>query len=324
MQALASALTGAAPGERLRRRLEGTGGNPLYVTELLRSMDDDGALRVDAGIVEVITDDAPSDLHETLVRRLSWLPTETNEAMRIASLLGGAFTLHDVATITGHSVLDVAGVLRDASLAGLVVGDGERLTFRHDLVREAVYHDMLPAERRDLHRAAAQALASAGAPTQQVAEQYVRGALPGDVEAVRWLERAADETTSLEPSIALSMLERASTLVSAGERAAIGVRTIGPLVTLGRLDEADAVARAILGAAPPADLEYAALRGLLLVHRARGAFAEAFDSMNRAADAPGAPRRRAAPPQVHLRQLRVAARLQHRRGDAARHRRSAR
>ena len=48
---------GAAPGERLRRRLEGTGGNPLYVTELLRSMDDDGALRVDAGIVEVITDD---------------------------------------------------------------------------------------------------------------------------------------------------------------------------------------------------------------------------------------------------------------------------
>ena len=289
VQALASALTGAAPGERLRRRLEGTGGNPLYVTELLRSMDDDGALRVDAGIVEVITDDPPSDLHETLVRRLSWLPTETNEAMRIASLLGGAFTLHDVATITGHSVLDVAGVLRDASLAGLVVGDGERLTFRHDLVREAVYHHMLPAERRDLHRAAAQALASAGAPTQQVAEQYVRGALPGDVEAVRWLERAADETTSLEPSIALSMLERASTLVSAGERAAIRVRTIGPLVTLGRLDEADAVARAILGAAPPADLEYAALRGLLLVHRARGAFAEAFDSMNRAADAPGAP-----------------------------------
>ena len=162
--------------------------------------------------------------------------------MRIASLLGGAFTLHDVAAITGRSVLDVAGVLRDASLAGLVVGDGERLTFRHDLVREAVYHHMLPAERRDLHRAAAQALASAGAPTQQVAEQYVRGALPGDVEAVRWLERAADETTSLEPSIALSMLERASTLVSVGERAAIRVRTIGPLVTLGRLDEADAVA----------------------------------------------------------------------------------
>jgi class 3 adenylate cyclase/DNA-binding CsgD family transcriptional regulator/tetratricopeptide (TPR) repeat protein len=289
VQALASSITGGAPGERLRRRLEATGGNPLYVTELLRSMDDDAALRVDAGVVEVVVDDTPTDLHETLVRRLSWLPPETNEVMRIASLLGGAFTLQDVATITARSVVDVAAALRDAALAGLVIGDGERLRFRHELVREAVYHHMLPAERRDLHRAAAHSLASAGAPTQQIAEQYARGALPGDVEAVRWLEQAADEAVALEPGSALSMLERASVLAPAPERPGIRGRMIESLVTLGRLDEAEAIASSILGAAPPPDLEYRALRGLLLVHRAQGAFVEAYDAMTRAADAPGAP-----------------------------------
>ena len=200
MQALASAITGAPPGDRLRRRLESTGGNPLYVTELLHSMDDGGTLRVEAGVVEVVTDEPPADLHETLVRRLSWLPPETNDAMRIASLLGSAFTLHDVAAITARSVVDIAGALRDAALAGLVVGDADRLSFRHELVREAVYHHMLPAERRELHRAAAHSLASSGAPTQQVAEQFARGALPGDVDAVRWLEQAADEARTLEPA----------------------------------------------------------------------------------------------------------------------------
>ena len=112
----------------------------------------------------------------------------------MASLLGSAFTLRDLASITGRAVIDVAAWLREASLAGLVVGDGDRLAFRHDLIREAVYGHMLPAERRDLHRAAGQALAHAGAPTQQIAEQFARGALPGDLEAVSWLERAADET----------------------------------------------------------------------------------------------------------------------------------
>ena len=149
VQALASSIAGAPPGERLRRRLDATGGNPLYVTELLRSMDDDGALRIDGGVAEVAADEAPADLHETLVRRLSWLPPETNDAMRIASLLGNAFTMHDVATITARSVVDIAGALRDAALAGLIVGDSDRLSFRHELVREAVYHHMLPAERRE-------------------------------------------------------------------------------------------------------------------------------------------------------------------------------
>ena len=289
VQALASSIAGAPPGERLRRKLDATGGNPLYVTELLRSMDDDGALRIDAGVAEVAADETPADLHETLVRRLSWLPPETNDAMRIASLLGSAFTMHDVAAITSRSVVDIAGALRDAALAGLIVGDADRLSFRHELVREAVYHHMLPAERRELHRAAARSLAASGAPTQQVAEQYARGALPGDADAIRWLEQAAAEARTLEPGSALSFLQMAAALVPAEKRPAIRVRTIEPLVMLNRLDEADEVARDLLGGAPGADLEYAALRGQLLVERARGSIVDVHALMQKAAKAAGAP-----------------------------------
>ena len=132
--------------------------------------------------------------------------------LRLASLLGSAFTLRDLAAITGRPVIDVAAWLREASLAGLIVGDGDRLAFRHDLIREAVYGHMLPAERRDLHRAAGQALANAGAPTQQIAEQFARGALPGDLEAVSWLERAALETISVSPGSAIALLDDAVAL----------------------------------------------------------------------------------------------------------------
>jgi class 3 adenylate cyclase/DNA-binding CsgD family transcriptional regulator/tetratricopeptide (TPR) repeat protein len=291
VHALASAQLGAAPGPRLCERLRATSGNPLYVTELLRSLDDDGLLRVDAGVVDVTQGAMPANLNETLVRRLSWLPSETIELLRLASLLGGAFTLGDLAAITRRPVIDVAAWLREASLAGLIVGDRDRLAFRHDLIRDAVYGYMLPAERRDLHRAAGQALADAGAPTQQIAEQFARGALPGDLEAVRWLERAAGETISVSPASAVALFERAVALAPTNwpGRAALQARAIEPLIRCGGYDDAEAIAKALLASSPRPDVEYAALRGLSWVYGGRGDYVAAIAAWERAAAAPVAP-----------------------------------
>ena len=112
----------------------------------------------------------------------------------------------------GRSVVDVAGWLREASLAGLIAGDGDRMSFRHDLIREAVYGHMLAAERRDLHRAAGDALAAAGASARQVAEQFARGGRVGDREAIRWLGRGADEVLPVSPAGAVELLEQAIAL----------------------------------------------------------------------------------------------------------------
>jgi DNA-binding CsgD family transcriptional regulator len=291
VHALATAIAGASPGHGLRERLRGTAGNPLYVVELLRSFEDDGLLRVEDGIADVTPGVRSMSLNETLVRRLSWLPRETTDLLRMASLLGSGFTLSDLATITGRPVIDVAAWLREASLAGLVVGDGDRLTFRHDLVREAVYGYMLPAERRDLHRAAGKALASADAPTQQVAEQYARGARANDVEAVGWLERAAIETISVSPSNAVALLQQALSLAPSHwpARAALQARMIEPLTWCGRFDDAEAIATTILSSSPAADVEYQSLRGLAAAQGNRGQTAAAIATLQRAAAAPGAP-----------------------------------
>jgi class 3 adenylate cyclase/DNA-binding CsgD family transcriptional regulator len=291
LNALASALTGAATGRELRERLRSTAGNPLFVTELLRSLDDEGLLRIESGIADIPPSVMPIALTQTLVRRLSWLPVETRELLRLASLLGTSFTLADLATITGRQVIDVAAWLREASVAGLIIGDGDRLTFRHDLIREAVYGHMLAAERRDLHRAAAQALSAAGAPTQQIARQFARGALPGDLDAVKWLERSGDETLSIAPTAAIDLYHEALDLAPHAwpGRGAIQARMIEPLAWCGRLIEAEAVAAEVLDASPGVDVQYAALRGLSAVYGNNGNIAGALDAMRRAIAVPDAP-----------------------------------
>jgi class 3 adenylate cyclase/DNA-binding CsgD family transcriptional regulator len=291
VHSLSSAITGAAPGQELRERLRTTAGNPLFVTELLRSLDDEGLLRIDSGIADIAASVMPTGLNETLVRRLSWLPVETRELLRLSSLLGTSFTLADLATVTGRAVIDVAAWLREASLAGLIIGDGDRLTFRHDLIREAIYGHMLSAERRDLHRAAAQALAAAGAPIQQVARQYARGAVPGDLEAVTWLERAADETLPIAPSAAIMLYDEVLALADEfwPGRGAVQARMIEPLAWCGRFQRAQEMADTVLASSPDVDVEFAALRGLSAVHGNRGDIAAAIATIQRAIAVPDAP-----------------------------------
>lgn len=209
VHAIASALTGGAIGTRLGVRLEAAGGNPLYVGELVRTFDDEGCIRVEGGVAELTDDGLPPDLSAMLMRRLHWLSSEDVVLLQVAAVLGSRFSLRDLAIGTGRSTIEVASGLRDALQADLVNGEGEQLRFRHDLIREAIYADLLPGIRMDLHRAVAVAFAAAGAPTARVARQFALGAHPGDIEAVRWLTRAADEALFVDPAEATALLESA-------------------------------------------------------------------------------------------------------------------
>ena len=101
-------------------------------------------------------------------------------------------------------------VLAEAIRARVLEDDGDRLRFRHDLIRDAIYEDLPASVRRGLHREAGQRLARAGAPALQVAEHLARGAGPGDAEAIGWLTRAAREAAARSPDVAADLLERAA------------------------------------------------------------------------------------------------------------------
>ena len=238
----------AEPGPALLAEAAGAGGNPLFVTELVGALLQEGTIRVAGGRAEVTQASLPPTLRLTILRRLSFLPDETLQALRAASVLGSSFSLTDLATLTGVSVLELSAALAGAARAGVVEDDSSRLRFRHDLIRDAIYQDLPGGVRLALHREAGQRLAAAGASALQIAEQLARAATPGDAEAIRWLTRAAREAVATSPDGAARMLARAAGLMDPADpgRDALLAEQAGCLMWAGRLAEAEAIWRALL------------------------------------------------------------------------------
>jgi DNA-binding CsgD family transcriptional regulator/tetratricopeptide (TPR) repeat protein len=149
----------------------------------------------------------------TILRRLSSLPEETLQALRAGSLLGSSFSVRELAAITARPVAELVAALEAAMTAGVLDEHGVRLRFRHDLIRDAIYADMTPSLRLGLHREAAVRLTEIGATATRVADQFIRGAAPGDPEAIDWLTRAAREAASTAPETAAGFLEQAAELM---------------------------------------------------------------------------------------------------------------
>jgi DNA-binding CsgD family transcriptional regulator len=122
-------------------------GNPLFVEELLCS---DGGL----------SDELPESLRDLLLAAVRRLPEEAQELLRAASA-GGQRTGHALlAAVTGLPGDDLARTLRPAVAANVLTAGEDGYAFRHALIREAIYDDLLPGERTRLHTRFAQVLAS--------------------------------------------------------------------------------------------------------------------------------------------------------------------
>src|ERR1700730_9395528 len=74
--------------------------------------------------------------------------------------------------------------LEEAVRADLLVEDGERLRFRHDLLREATRQSLPQSLRRAMERQSASVMLRMGATPAEVATQLARSAEPGDREAI--------------------------------------------------------------------------------------------------------------------------------------------
>ena len=158
--------------------------------------------------------------------------------------------------------------------------DGDRLRFRHELIRDAIYEDLAGSVRRALHREAGQRLAQAGAPALQVAEQLARGARPGDPEAVAWLARAARQAAPRSPDVAADLLGRAAGLMAPGDpgRDDLLAERASSLMWAGRIADAESICRSLLGRDLDPSLESAVRvclgHALLSAGRARDSLCE--------------------------------------------------
>ena len=78
---------------------------------------------------------------------------------------------------------ELDGALR----AGLLSESPAGLAFRHEPMREAIYHDLAPPLRQGIHREVASALTAAGVPAVRLADHLFLGACATDPESLRWL-----------------------------------------------------------------------------------------------------------------------------------------
>ena len=246
---LVAETVAAEPGPGLLARISGAAGNPLFVTELVGALIQEGAIETAGGRAEAEAPTLPPTLRLTILRRLSFLPENTLQVLRVASILGSGFSLADLASVTGQPAVDLTQALTEAVRARVLEDDGTLLRFRHDLIRESIYADLPASVRRGLHREAGQRLAQTGAPSLQVAEHLARGAGPGDSYAIGWLARAAREGGTRSPDVAADLLERATALMDPADpsRDRLLAERANSLMLAGRIAEAAQACRLVLG-----------------------------------------------------------------------------
>ena len=139
-------ILGDAPSEQLVERLFGRSeGNPLYTEELLAAgLDGRGA--------------PPQSLRDAFMLRIERLSADAQRAARTIAV-GRRLEESAISAVTGIERERLNVALREAVAEQVLIPDADgSLRFRHALLREALYDDLLPGERGELHLALARCL----------------------------------------------------------------------------------------------------------------------------------------------------------------------
>lgn len=213
---LISLIVGGKPGADLLRLADGAAGNPLYLTELMDALSRATRISVNsAGVIEVAGGPVPNSLVAAIASRLDFLSRDVRAVLQAAALLGVEFLVSDLAIVLNQRITELVPVIDEALAAGVLEEAGERLAFRHPLIRDALYDDIVGAVRPAWHWDAAKALAEAGVPIIRVVRQLLRavsspGAGPLDETLINWLVDAAPTLVAQTPRAAVDLLRQAS------------------------------------------------------------------------------------------------------------------
>ncbi|SMD23709.1 helix-turn-helix transcriptional regulator [Kibdelosporangium aridum] len=281
IETLLTELAGGTPSERLRRLAAGAAGNPLYLTELVGSLERGGRLyTTESGLVETTVERTPRSLSAAITERLGFLPAQVLEVLRVAALLGTDFSVGDLAVVSGQTTAQLVPAIEDARASGILTEAGDLLAFRHPLIRIALYEQLPVAVRAAWHRDAAKALVEAGAPVDRVARQMLPAAVTDEQWVVRWLDKAAPALVGHAPKVAVELLRRTNTCPELLADA---------LYRMGEPAEAAVVADRALSDDPPPDRLVELHRIMTQCRSLAGRPAEALEALQAALQTPGLP-----------------------------------
>ena len=182
-----TAIAGDPPSQStLDAIFERSEGNALFAEELLAVVDPDV--------------DLPTTIGEALLARIADLSEQTRSVLRLAAVAGRTTTFAVLSQASQLGETGLTRALREAVAANILEADhaAEQYRFRHALLREAVYSDVVPGERRRMHGAVAQALMSTS--SDPLAEAELATQL-----AHHWIV-AGDDSRALDASLAAADL----------------------------------------------------------------------------------------------------------------------
>jgi DNA-binding CsgD family transcriptional regulator len=172
---------------------ERTQGNPFFMGELMRALEEERRLNLDDDAWSLTDLDfvpVPPLVRQVIDGRLDRLGEDTRSILELAAVIG-----QDVPLSLWRAVSDapddaLVGVVQRATEAHLLLESADRASFQfaHALVREALYEGLPLPRRQSLHRRVAEALSEqAGVAPDTIAHHFQQA---GDPRAIEWFKRA--------------------------------------------------------------------------------------------------------------------------------------
>lgn len=146
--------------DTLRARLvEKVGGNPFFLSEILRQLTEESILEKGAAgwqltgeAVEVVI---PDNVQSVILARLDRLSSDEKRAIQRASVIGGSFSRDALAALCEGAHLDeILRTLQQRELIGQDPArqrDGASYTFKHMLIRDVAYETLPRRIRGEIH-----------------------------------------------------------------------------------------------------------------------------------------------------------------------------
>jgi len=202
--------------------MERTEGNALFITELLRTLEEEGLLHEAAGrwhVGAIAQAPIPRLLKQIIDTRLKRLGDEADALLAVAAVIGQEVSLAVWEAVTQVDEEILAGLAERTEAAHLVAAwaDGAGIRFTHALIRAVLYESVPTPRRRRLHRQVGDALAALPAPDPDAVAYHFQRA--GDERAAAWLVRAGERAQDAHALVtAAARYEAAFALLDAWQR----------------------------------------------------------------------------------------------------------
>ncbi len=188
-----------------------TEGNPFFVEEMLKSLIATGELQYVDGTWQRRSDKSdsgdfsfvPRSVQDAVKQRVDRLSAAAKQALTLAAAAGRRFDFTLLQQVLHCNEDQLLTLMKELIAAQLVIEESaDQFAFRHALIRQAIYSELLARERRSLHGTIAEALESLSA-SPSLREAHLADLAYHCYEAGFWSKALEYEQRAGEKALAL-------------------------------------------------------------------------------------------------------------------------